>query len=1128
MLLVPTVPAGQRAELPEGYKDDGSFEPRRIELAAVDRLTPGALEIDMYRPEGSSSTEFRMVLYVGGDDLTLHEILPILNGFALEVVDERPRSLTRPDGLRCTLYDFGLRVPTFADPADASSEQSTFSERMIDTIHAVRRGDIECDRFNALVLHGGLTWMQADILRAYAHYLRQLRFQYTQQHIERVLLDHIETTRALVEYFEARFAVSAEAVEGGCHDEAARLHVELLLESVLNLEADRVLRAFFTAITATLRTSYHRQDKVGDDGALGRRPYLALKLDPRLVPDAPEPRPHVETFVHSTFFEGTHLRFGAVARGGLRWSSRVEDFRTEVLGLVKAQAVKNAVIVPVGAKGGFVVKEPSSVVTSARPLEAHTAQECYAMFISALLDITDNLAVDGSVVHPPDVRVNDGPDTYLVVAADKGTASFSDLANNVAKQYDFWLGDGFASGGSVGYDHKKMGITAKGAWVSVTQHFAERGISDQHDEFTAVGIGDMSGDVFGNGLLLSRRTKLVAAFDHRHIFIDPDPNTDISFGERARLFALERSSWDDYDRSLISSGGGVWSRGTKSIAVGPEVRRALGIGKGTAQLAPHELIQCILSAPVDLLWNGGIGTYVKASTESHADVGDKANDVLRVDARDIRARVIGEGGNLGVTPLGRAEYARRGGAINTDAIDNSAGVDCSDHEVNIKVLVDRLVRDGRIDGDHRASLLASMAGDVESSVLAHNLSQNLLLGDTRQTAPSQVDVHDRLISQLEERFGLVRALEALPDSAAMSERRQADSGLVSSELATLIAHTKLAYKADVSRSGLPDDPEYTADLRRYFPAALREQFDDALQLHPLRRDIIVNEIVNTMVDRAGATFAFRLGEETGADSVDAARAFRIVSSVFSVEVTRSEIDRAPVPPRVRHALIAESRRLLDRAARWFLTNRPQPLDLAVETQRFEEAVRDLAPAVGSLLRGSEAAAVEASTARWAREGVPTALAREVSELLYRYCILDIVELSHSTGLSLPTIAELYFSLSDHLMIDKMLIAISGLPRDTIWSANARLSLRDDLYRSLRAITADVVLATDTTFSVDDRIAHWENINAARLARARGTLAKIGREESYDLTSLLVAIRQIRSMVSGLITSDLRAHEAAMR
>ncbi|MGZ4521425.1 MAG: NAD-glutamate dehydrogenase, partial [Mycobacteriaceae bacterium] len=732
--------------LPESYKEDFSAAHAISDVQRLESLLEGEIDVALYRQEGGGEHELRFALYLAGGSVSLSRMLPVLQSMDVEVLDERPYMVDRPDGLRCWIYDFGLQVErlVIGEGADALA---SVRQRFVDTFTAAWHGRAEVDGFNALVLRAGLDWRQAMLLRGYAKYLRQVGLPYSQSYVEDVLVGNPGVCRALLGLFAARLDPAQATDQAAAVNSAEQVHayvaeVAALIDDVMSLDADRILRAYLSLIEATLRTNYYVSTE-------GPRPYLSFKLDPRAIAELPKPRPRFEIFVYSPRVEGVHLRFGAVARGGLRWSDRREDFRTEVLGLAKAQAVKNAVIVPVGAKGGFVVKQPPVPTGDAvADREAFQAEgiACYRTFIRGLLDLTDNLdPVAGTVLPPKEVLRHDGDDTYLVVAADKGTASFSDIANGVAADYGYWLGDAFASGGSAGYDHKAMGITARGGWESVKRHFRELGVDTQSEDFTVVGIGDMSGDVFGNGMLLSEHIRLVAAFDHRHVFLDPEPVAKTSFAERRRVFGLGRSSWADYDTSLISEGGGVWSRTLKSVPISGQMRSALGLESDVDKLSPAELVHAILLAPADLLWNGGIGTYVKAGGETHAEVGDKANDGLRVNGSQLGVKVVGEGGNLGVTQRGRIEFARAGGHINTDALDNSAGVDCSDHEVNIKILLDALVTDGAMPVDERNPLLESMTGRVAGLVLADNDDQNELMGLSRANARLMVGVHARLV-----------------------------------------------------------------------------------------------------------------------------------------------------------------------------------------------------------------------------------------------------------------------------------------------------------------------------------------------------------------------------------------------
>ena len=808
------------------------------------------------------------------------------------------------------------------------------------------------------------------------------------------------------------------------------------------------------------------------------RDTVAFKLLPRKIVDLPQPRPAYEIFVYSPRVEGVHLRFGAVARGGLRWSDRAEDFRTEVLGLVKAQMVKNTVIVPVGAKGGFYCKH---LPDPSLDREAWLAEgkACYQLFISSLLDITDNI-VGGEVVPPQHVIRYDSDDPYLVVAADKGTASFSDIANAISLEYGFWLGDAFASGGSAGYDHKGMGITARGAWVSVQRHFRELGIDPQTQDFTCVGIGDMSGDVFGNGMLRSEHTKLVAAFDHRHVLIDPNPDPVASFAERKRLSELGRSSWGDYDTSLISVGGGVFPRTLKSIGITPQMRKALGIAESVVELSPAELISACLRAPVDLLWNGGIGTYVKATAESHAQVGDKANDGLRVNGSEVRARAVGEGGNLGLTQLGRIEYALRGGRsgkggrINTDFIDNSAGVDTSDHEVNIKILLTGEVNAGRLTMPDRDALLASMTDEVAELVLEHNYDQNLALANAVYQSASMAGVHEDWMERLVERGVLDRAIEFLPTSEEMAERRREHRGLTSPELCTLMSYTKIMLARDVLSSDLPDDPDLADRLVDYFPTPLRERYDDQIRGHRLSREIITTVLVNDFVNKAGNTTLYRLSSETGAGVADLIRANVAARTIFSAPELELELEGLDfqISAEVQTELRLEIRTLVERATRWLVNNRRRPIDISACVDFYAEPVADLAEVLPELLSGRDADAYSKALKGYLAKGVPEKLARRVATQPYLFAALTIVPTAAQMHVDADTVASVHFSLGQRLGLDRLLARIIELPRTDRWEIMARAALRDDLHAVQSDLTAEA-MSIATSGSTKQRINLWE-------------------------------------------------------
>lgn len=1113
---------GQRyaAAFPEAYKEDFSAAEGLLDLRRLGALAErGEMDMSFYVPHDAGPGERRFKIFLN-ERVTLSRVLPVLQSMGVEVVDERPYEVLREDGSRCWIFDFGLRPERGAPEPSGGDRLDTLRERFEEAFRAAWQGESEVDRFNSLVLRAGLSWRQVSVLRAYAKYLRQVGVAYSQDYIEDVMLAHDTVAVALTRLFETRFDPTQPGQQQRSDRQGQLVdEIEQAIDEVTSLDADRILRSFLSLIRATLRTNHFVTDDRGR-----RRAFLSFKLEPQEIPGLPEPRPQFEIFVYSPRMEGVHLRFGSVARGGLRWSDRREDFRTEILGLAKAQAVKNAVIVPVGAKGGFVVKRPPTPTgdpATDREASLNEGVTCYRMFISGMLDLTDNL-VAGEVRPPESVVRHDGDDTYLVVAADKGTATFSDIANDVAESYGFWLGDAFASGGSVGYDHKAMGITAMGAWESVKRHFRELGTDTQSEEFTVVGVGDMAGDVFGNGMLLSEHIRLVAAFNHMHVFIDPDPDTAASFAERRRLFELPRSTWDDYDRSVISEGGGIWPRSVKSIPLNPRIRAALGIDESVERLAPAELIRAILQAPADLLWNGGIGTYVKASTQTHADVGDKTNDPVRVNGSDLRVRVIGEGGNLGMTQLGRIEFAQRGGKVNTDALDNSAGVDCSDHEVNIKILLDQLTADGTLDGPRRNELLREMTDEVSELVLTDNYQQNAVLGISRAHSAAMMSVHARQVTELEKRAGLDRELEALPTSEEFREREKAGEGLTSPELATLLAHVKLALKREVLASELPEAEAFAGRLPEYFPKPLRDRYPQAIPAHPLHREIITTMTVNEVVNGAGISYAYRLSEEMSAAATDAVRAYAIITRVYDLPALWREIENlgSTISSDVADHMVLETRRLLDRASRWLLSNRPQPLAISAEINRFRPVVAQLYDKVPGLLRGQAAENAAAEEEKLVSQGVPRPLAQRIGALLDTYALLDITEIAEladrEAGVgaerSPAESAELYYELYEHLDMEKMLVSVGALERGNRWHALARLALRDDLYSSLRAIAVDVLRSSEPDDSAQRKIERWEEANASRLGRARASLEEIKRSGRLDLATLSVAARQLRSMV----------------
>ncbi|MGW0119533.1 NAD-glutamate dehydrogenase [Streptomyces sp. NPDC003327] len=1091
---------------PEGYKADHSPRAAVADLVRMEALATSGKDfaLSLYEPVAAGPGERRFKIYKTGDQISLSAVLPVLNRLGVEVTDERPYELRCSDRTSAWVYDFGLRMPSTGGSGGYLAEDAR--ERFQEAFAATWTGEAENDNFNSLVLSAGLTWREAMVLRAYAKYLRQAGSPFSQDYMEDTLRNNVHTTRLLVSLFEARMAperqrAGTELIDGILEE------LDGALDQVASLDEDRILRSFLTVIKATLRTNFFQRTAEGTPHA-----YVSMKFDPQAIPELPAPRPAFEIWVYSPRVEGVHLRFGKVARGGLRWSDRREDFRTEVLGLVKAQMVKNTVIVPVGAKGGFVAKQlPDPSVDR----DAWLAEgiEAYKTFISALLDITDNL-VAGEVVPPVDVVRHDEDDTYLVVAADKGTATFSDIANGVAEAYGFWLGDAFASGGSAGYDHKGMGITARGAWESVKRHFRELGHDTQTEDFTVVGVGDMSGDVFGNGMLLSEHIRLVAAFDHRHIFVDPNPDAATSYAERRRLFELPRSSWADYNTELLSAGGGIHPRTAKSIPVNAPMRAALGIEDGITKMTPAELMKAILQAPVDLLWNGGIGTYVKSSAESNADVGDKANDAIRVDGQDVRAKVIGEGGNLGATQLGRIEFARTGGRVNTDAIDNSAGVNTSDVEVNIKILLNGLVTEGDMTVKQRNKILAEMTDEVGTLVLRNNYAQNVALANAEAQSPSLLHAHQRFMRRLGRDGALDRSLEFLPSDRQIRELLSGGKGLTQPELAVLLAYTKITVADELIGTELPDDPYLRGLLHAYFPTLLREKFLDAIDNHALRREIVTTVLVNDTVNTGGSTFLHRLREETGASLDEIVRAQTAARAIFRLSEVWDAVEALDnrVPAEVQTRMRLHSRRLVERGTRWLLNNRPQPLAIGETIEFFAERVEQVWARLPQLLRGADLEWYRSILAELTEVGVPEELALRVAGFSSAFPTLDIVAIADRTGKEPLAVAEVYYDLADRLRITDLMDRIIELPRSDRWQSMARASIREDLFAAHAALTSDVLAAGNGTSSPEERFKAWEEKNAAILGRARTTLEEIQGSDTFDLANLSVAMRTMRTLL----------------
>jgi glutamate dehydrogenase len=1035
----------------------------------------------------------RLQLYRAKEPVILSDVLPILENLGLRVVAEEPFRIDCVDGTAVWVHDFqlfGIALLT----AVSATIRARFEEALVN----VWIGRVENDGFNRLVLAAGLSARQIAVLRLYAKVLRQAGTAFSQDYMEDALSGHPEIARRLERLFEIRFDPAKDSSSLAAMAEIQA--IDHALDAVESLDEDRILRTYLTLVLKTVRTNYYQKLPSGEP-----KPYLAVKLASSQIDVMPLPRPLFEIYVYSPRVEAVHMRAGKVARGGIRWSDRKEDFRTEILGLMKAQTVKNVVIVPVGSKGGFVVKQPPD----SRDKLGAEAIECYKTLIRGLLDLTDNVVAEGSgghrVVPPPEVVRYDGDDPYLVVAADKGTATFSDFANAISEEYGFWLGDAFASGGSAGYDHKAMGITARGAWELVKRHFRELGRNIDTGELTVVGVGDMSGDVFGNGMLMSRHLRLLAAFDHRHVFVDPAPDPERSFAERLHVFRLPRSSWADYDRALISSGGGVFERTAKSIPISPETKRAFDIEAD--HLTPAELIRKLLSARIDLLWFGGIGTYVKAPNETHAEVGDRANDALRVDGNALRAKIVAEGANLAVTQRGRVAFALAGGRIDTDAIDNSAGVDTSDYEVNIKILLDQAIASGVLPAAEREPLLAGMAGDVASLVLRDNYLQGEALSVAQARGAAVLDRQARLIRDLERSGRLNRALEFLPDDETLGARAGQGIGLVRPELAVLLAYAKMTLYEELLASDLPDAPELAEELHAYFPAALRQRLGAQIAIHPLRREIIATVITNDVVNRAPITFVHDMRARTGRSAPEIARAYTIVREVFELRSLWNQIEALDdrLAGQVQIDMLLEIADLIERAAAWLLYR--DRLDLGREVARLAPNVRNLAASLFEVLPAPDCSLVAARSARVQEAGVPETLAARIGGTIFLASALDIADLAERSGQPRGRAARVYYGVGARFALDEMRAAALRLPAETQWQKQAVEVMNDDLV-ALQADLAARILESDF-MAQPDPLAAWSAARTAALTPAEALIRELRAATTPDLAMLVVAGRQLR-------------------
>ncbi len=1080
-----------------GYTERFDAKAVVIDISKVEEvLESGELGMRLYRPMDAPKNLIFLKVYNPKRAIPLSDILPMLENMGLKVMDERPHSV-RPGMDLVMIHDFGLEAGGGC-AVDLDAIRNNFKK----TFKRVWLGEVESDGFNVLVMCAGLAWREVVVLRAYCKYLRQAGITFSQTYMEQTLANNPGLTRLIVDLFLARFDPGRKKIAGKQTREILR-KLYKSLDAVVSADEDRILRRFINLVESTLRTNFFQ---MAPDGS--PKPYISFKLDSRKLDELPLPRPMMEVFVYSPKVEAIHLRGGKVARGGIRWSDRREDFRTEILGLLKAQMVKNAVIVPVGSKGGFVVKQPPQ--GGGREAQINEGIECYKTLMRGLLDITDNLS-GGKIIPPKEVVRHDGDDPYLVVAADKGTATFSDIANSISGDYGFWLGDAFASGGSVGYDHKKMGITARGAWESVKRHFREIDVNIQEKDFSVIGVGDMSGDVFGNGMLLSGHIRLVAAFNHMHIFIDPEPNAAKSYAERKRLFEMPRSSWSDYNPKLISRGGGVFERRAKSIKLTPEIKKRFAIAKDKA--TPNELISAILTASVDLLWLGGIGTYVKASHERRSDVGDRANDAIRVNAFELRCQVIGEGANLGLTQLARIEFALGGGRLNTDSIDNSAGVDCSDNEVNIKILLDQAVAGGDLSVKQRNSLLASMTDEVAKLVLKDNYLQSQAITMIHTMGSDVFDDQVRLMRMLERIGKLNRAVEVLPDDEVIAEREAAKQGLVRPEIAVLMSYAKIWLYEELLNSDLPDDPTLLKDLANYFPTPLKKKYTEEIRRHRLCREIIATHITNSMINRVGGTFVHHFMEKTGMSPPDIARAYTIAREVLNLRDLWENILALDnkVPAQVQTDMLIEINHLIQWVSLWFLRNGGKSLDIGALCAEFSDGFCALINGLDKALPHNYRADVKNRAKSYIDQGVTKKLAFKVAGLVNLFSGGDIVRLAGKRRLAVTDAARLYFAVGAHFKLGRLRAAAELLDSDSHWQKLAVAVLVEDIYGHQLGLTIQVLNASKNETDPKKALAVWMKKKGSAIKQSEQLLSELWAIEVNDISMVAVASGQLRTL-----------------
>jgi len=1095
-----------RTAFSSSYREE--FSPRRaaIDIEHIENVTNQDQQLSMsfYRSLDEDDQVVHFKLFHADQPVPLSDVMPIFENMGFRVIGERPYETVDRDGHTVWLHDFMLTTKT-----QQSIDIEKIRQPFEDLFTKVWLGEAENDSFNRMVIASYMNWREIAVLRSYSRYMRQIRISNSQEFISNTIVSNVEISQIMIQLFESRFnpELNKQTKNQSNKQESQENEFFEALDKVQNLTEDKILRLYLDLIKATVRTNYYQKGIHGED-----RSYISFKLQPRLIPNVPLPVPMFEIFVYSPRIEGVHLRGGKVARGGLRWSDRYEDYRTEVLGLVKAQQVKNAVIVPVGAKGGFVAKK---LPNTGRDDFMKEGISCYQTFITGLLNVTDNL-IDGKVVKPENVVCHDDDDYYLVVAADKGTATFSDIANEISLEKGHWLGDAFASGGSVGYDHKKMGITAKGAWVSVERHFREIGLNTKTTPFTTIGIGDMAGDVFGNGMLLSPHTKLVAAFNHMHIFFDPDPDTAKSFAERQRIFDLPRSSWEDYNKELISKGGGIYSRNAKSIQINAEFQKFLGTT--LKKMAPNQLINSILKAQADLLWVGGIGTYVMSSTETHADVGDKANDALRITGKELNVKVVGEGGNLGMTQLSRIEYSQKGGKLNTDFIDNAAGVDCSDHEVNIKILLNEILVNGDLTEKQRNNLLVSMTDDVADLVLKNNYRQTQAISIATSEARSRTEEYRRLINSMETAGKLNRALEFLPADDIITERKVKSEGFTRPELSVLISYVKGDLKEELINSELPDNESLITEIEDAFPSKLAKKYKKELHGHRLRREIISTQIANDLVNHMGITFVERLKQSTGASTSAIALSYIIARDVFRLDHWWEVIESLDykVSSDLQMNMMSELMSLMRRACRWLIRNRRSELNVAGNMEAFEKGIAKISKALPNYLNGGTKDVWQNKYDLLVSEGVPEELAAMVAGSRHLYASLGIIEAHESSESTLDNVANVYYVLGNRLDLTWFGQQINSLAPLTHWQALAREAFREDLDWQQRSLTVGLLKLKDAPKDIEQRIDIWMELHKELVLRWTQTLTEFKATEDAEFSMYSVALRELLDLAQSTV------------